>query len=126
MKSLGDISEVEFLLTALKNSITSCVPWGEKPYEVITDYKNNIKKVQVKSTNSLREDNYYQIGLRKKNGELKYQRGDFDIIAVHIIPEYTWYIIPFDEIENKTSLYFTPLGVNSPFKKYIEAWGLLK
>jgi hypothetical protein len=52
--------------------------------------------------------------------------GTVDFIAVHLIPEDTWCIIPLKEIEGHSTLHFTPGGRRQKYEKYKEVWELLK
>ena len=49
-----------------------------------------------------------------------------DFIAVYLLPEDTWYIIPLKEIEAHSTLHFTLGGRRQKYEKYKEAWELLK
>ena len=54
--------------------------------------------------------------------------GEIDFIAVYIIPEDTWYILPVREVENRLMLLFRPKGYPrpDPYAHYREAWHLLR
>ena len=59
-------------------------------------------------------------------GARPYPPGTVDFIAVYLIAEDTWYIIPSKVIRGHSTLHFTPGGRRQKYKKYEEAWELLK
>jgi hypothetical protein len=59
---------------------------------------------------------------------LPYSKSEVDFIAVYIIPEDVWYILPVREVENRLTLLLRPKGHHRPdiYAHYREAWHLLR
>ena len=52
--------------------------------------------------------------------------GDFDYLAVYIIPRDVWYIIPFAAIQARAMISLRdPRLANGRYHRYLEAWHLL-
>jgi hypothetical protein len=67
-------------------------------------------------------------GLRTGNAAKPYQRGEFDFVAVYIIPEDTWYIIPARLVVTgkMRAILLFPSRATSKYGAYKEAWDLLR
>ena len=61
--------------------------------------------------------------VRSKN--LRYGPGKLDFFAVYLIPIDLWYIIPFDVVDDVTTLALVPRSGHK-FSQYMEAWNLLR
>lgn len=112
-KNIGELTELRFYLKAFLIGFVVSKPFGDNAkYDFIVDAKGRLSRVQVKSTNV--KDKYtagdgYRInssyGATRKNG---YTKENIDFLAVYIIPEDTWYIIPISEISGIKTIRFTP------------------
>ncbi len=51
---------------------------------------------------------------------------DFDFLALYVVPEDLWYIIPVRVALRQRSIQLTPSKESNPYHPYEEAWGLLR
>lgn len=132
-KEQGDISELEFILRVKKLGLNVLMPYSSiTKYDLIVDNGKKSIKVQVKSTSKedfqrgkLRKRTYRVATSNGRHSKNKYQEGDFDICAVHIIPENLFYLLPYHAISSKTSLFY-PEKKEHKFSQYKENWELLQ
>jgi hypothetical protein len=61
---------------------------------MVVETRGQFVRVQVKSTTALRPEGCYRCSVRGACTSPPYKRGDFDFVAVYVIPEDLWYIIP--------------------------------
>ncbi len=93
-KAQGSYYESLFTTECLKRGISVSQPEGDYlPYDLITDSRFGLKKIQVKGT------------ARKDEGSRGYRTvikpsADFDMLAIYVdIPDIrTWYVIPKDQL----------------------------
>lgn len=69
-------------------------------YDLIVDARGNLWRVQVKSTTTFGNDKYV-VGL----GSGGYTAGEVDLLAVLVVPENAWYLIPIEEASGRSQLY---------------------
>ncbi|HEX4486076.1 MAG TPA: hypothetical protein VH088_07410 [Terriglobales bacterium] len=50
----------------------------------------------------------------------------FDFVAVHVIPEEVWYIIPAEKVRGQGSVALYPRLARAKYAPYKEAWELLR
>jgi rRNA maturation protein Nop10 len=57
-----------------------------------------------------------------------YTASEIDFVAVYIVPEKTWYVLPVREVEGRQTLWFRPKRYrhSDPYAHYREAWHLLR
>ena len=55
-----------------------------------------------------------------------YEGDVFDYVAVYLIPEDLFYIIPAEKVQGQGSVALYPRLKSSKYEKYREAWELLK
>lgn len=62
------------------------------------------------------------------NSLAAYAESEIDFLAVLVIPEDTWYILPVREVLERRTLFFRPNGCagTDPYAYYREAWHLLR
>ena len=100
-KKLGDIAESIFITRCLMNNISISTPFGDnEKFDFITEHCGNIKRVQVKCTDTRINTGlgFYKVcGSRGNNSKYKYKSEDIDVLAAFIFPEQVWYIIPITE-----------------------------
>jgi len=72
----------------------------------------------------------YLVGIHHRANRIphSYTASEIDFVAVHIVPEQTWYILPVREVAEHRSLLFRPQGYarRDPYAHYREAWHLLR
>jgi hypothetical protein len=61
-------------------------------------------------------------------GPVGYSESEVDFVAVYMIPEEAWYILPVREVVKRQTLLFRPKGYHRPdiYAHYREAWYLLR
>jgi hypothetical protein len=126
-KEQGEWAELCFMTKAAGMGLRVVRPFGDSSsYDVGVECANRILRVQVKSTNHRRAGTQtYALHLHGNKPE-QYAKGTLDLFAMYLIPVDIWYILPFEEVEGKQALHFTPGGRREKYKKFREAWDLLK
>jgi hypothetical protein len=118
-KRRGEWVELQFMARAASYGLKLCKPWGDTArYDVVVEHPAGFHRVQVKSTSHLR-GHRWECNLSRQ----AYVAEDFDYLAVYIIPQDVWYIIPFAAIRARRmiSLRDPRLG-NGRYRRYREAW----
>jgi hypothetical protein len=126
-KRLGEWAELEFTAAAAKHGLQVFNPRGDSAsYDAVIETHGHFLRVQVKSTTSLRPEGCYKCNVRPARG--RYKRGDFDFLAVYVIPEDLWYIIPANRIvtPKKTAILLYTKSPTARWAPYKEAWHLLR
>jgi len=127
-KRRGEWAELEFMAAAAKHGLQVVKPMGDSAsYDAVVETGGHFVRVQVKSTASLRPEGCYKCNIRPASG-LPYNRGDFDFIAVYVIPEDVWYIIPARLVvgaNKRTAIVLYTANPTSRWAPYKEAWHLL-
>jgi hypothetical protein len=125
----GDLGEVAFLHKATELGLMVAQPYGTNhPFDFLVQGGQKIYRIQVKAVSHMRGGLYALITRRSQGRRLRaYSRSEVDFVAVYIIPEDTWYILPVREVENRLTLLFRPKGYHrpDPWAHYREAWHLL-
>jgi len=130
-KWVGEESEINFALQAIRRGFVVAKPYGENStYDFVVDYRGQISRVQVKST-SRELPNEEKCKVNISCGNRKNRRGyetlAVDFIAVHVRGLDLWYIIPTTEVARKKTLTLRPRADNiSKFNQYEEAWHLMQ
>jgi hypothetical protein len=104
------------------------LPYGHlHRYDFIVDGGRNLWRVQVK-TSSFLVRGFCRLCVYNYNSRAGYTESEIDFVAVYIIPEDTWYILPVREILERRTLFFRPNGYtgSDPYAHYREAWHLLR
>ena len=91
------------------NGYTVSIPLNDtQDYDLIVDKNNVLKKVQVKATSCKTKYNKYQVALKScggKKGETYKRIIDTKIDEVFVVTDtMEMFIIPIEEIKNKTTL----------------------
>ena len=127
---IGKIGEMQFDIDCTKRDLFCSWPTIDRNgYDCIVDNGTRLIKVQIKSSNSKQiksEGNpFYKISVRKGlKGRDSYTKDCFDVLAMYLIPEDKWYIMPFEDIYNTCiSIYIN--SEKSKYKKYENNWDLL-
>jgi hypothetical protein len=128
-KHLGDVAETLFLVRALERGLHLSKPYGDNDrYDWIVVNDRDILRVQVKSTSNVAHGLYKVNSGRRTNARVvPYSPTEVDILAVHVVPEDTWYIIPVADLHGRVTLLFYPRSHPKPglYGAYREAWHLL-
>ena len=85
--------------------------------------------MQVKGSSHLNYGLYFINCGRHCNGRIvSYTAAEIDFFAAYIIPEDTWYILPVQLVEGRTSVLFRRKDDRKPglYDAYREAWHLLR
>src|SRR5437763_5979674 len=125
MKKQGELTEMKFQLKAASADLSVAKPYGDNvPYDTVVVGRRPYL-VQVKSTTYFRKGAY--VVNIDRLGRF-YQRGDFDFLAVLVIPEDVWYIIPFSAIAGYRTLQIHSPKPNSRnrFNRFRERWDLFQ
>jgi hypothetical protein len=70
-------------------------PYGTHPFNFILQGGQNLWRVQIKAVAYMREGLYDVTICHSQGRKLRnYTRSEIDFVAVYIIPEDTWYILP--------------------------------
>ena len=125
----GDLGEVAFLHKATELGLMVAQPYGTMhAFDFIVHGAQSIYRVQVKAAAHLRKGLYAVNVCRSQGGKLRpYLASEVDFIAVYIISEKTWYIVPVREVVDRRMLMFRPKGFDGRdlYGHYREAWHLL-
>jgi len=126
----GVTMEARFLWDALSRDLGVAIPFGSfLPFDVVVMTAANNYRVQVKYTTTARSAGWI-VNVQRAGG-VRYQKGDFDILAA-LDPNNTWYIIPFDALQGRKAIrlprrpQFTRNETGFPAEKYRERWELFK
>ena len=129
-KERGEWAELCFMVRAMEEGLQVGRPWGDSRYDVGADYKDLRWRVQVKSTEYVRRGKSYSLNVMGP-GRKPYEDGTIDFVAVFLIPEDAWYILPYDRMRNKRgerlcSIHFTAGSLREKYAEFKEAWHLLR
>jgi hypothetical protein len=123
-KRRGEWVELRFMAAAAENDLNVTRPWGDSAqYDFILEHQGRFLRIQVKSTQFFDRGCY---PCAVKGSRWPYADDAFDFLAVYVLPEDLWYIIPKNILANQASVALRPATQNSKYAKYLGAWGLLK
>jgi len=124
-KRRGEWAEMRFMAMATENGIEVSKPYGETAhYDFAVEHDGKFARVQVKSTYAKQGRSGYACALRGGMGP--YGPNDFDFVAIYVIPEDLWYIIPTKNLRGRYTLGLYPNLKNARYERYREAWHLLR
>jgi hypothetical protein len=126
----GEQGELAFLSMASSLGFALSLPYGHmQRYDFLLDTGTKIWRVQVKTTNHML-NGLYLVGThhRANRRSLAYTEAEVDFVAVYILPEKTWYILPVRGVTEHRQLLFRPKGYHrrDPYAHYREAWHLFR
>jgi hypothetical protein len=126
----GELGELAFLSKASSLGFDLSLPYGQgRRYDFVVDCGRNLWRVQVKTTEHML-NGLYLVGIhhRANRRAHNYTESEIDFVAIYILPEQTWYILPVREVTEHRSLLFRPKGYHrrDPYAHYREAWHLLR
>src|SRR5579862_2848714 len=123
-KLRGEWAEMRFMARAAEEGLCVTKPFGEMArYDFAVEYKGSFARVQVKSTMFV-DRGGYSCSVRGWSGP--YEGDPFDFLAVYVIPEDVWYIIPAVKFHMQGSIALYPRLKKSKYGSYKEAWQLLR
>jgi len=124
-KLRGEWAEMYFMTCAAEHGLRVSRPYGEMThFDFVIGHRGCLLRVQVKSTLS-RKDNGYGCAVRASQAR-HYGADDFDFLAVLVVPERVWYIIPAGLVLGKRKIFLFPDSPKSKYAPYKEAWRLLR
>ena len=105
-------------------------PYGTSyRFDFIVQGGPNLWRMQIKSASQI-SGHLFSVSICRNKGRraLPYSESEIDFVAVYIIPEDTWYILPVREVVGRVCLLFRPKGYHRPdiYAHYREAWHLLR
>jgi hypothetical protein len=126
----GELGEVAFMHKAVSLGFALAIPYGHiHRYDFIVESGTKLWRVQVKTTTVKARGMYNVTICRHANRERHaYTEAEIDFVAVYIVPEDTWYILPVREVVGHMCLRFRPKGYarGDIHDYYREAWHLLR
>jgi hypothetical protein len=126
----GDLGEVAFLHKAMKLGFMVAQPYGTMhPFDFVVQGGRNLWRVQVKAAVHLRKGLYAVNIYRSEGKKLRpYTASEVDFVAVYIIPDDAWFILPVREVVDRRMLLFRPKKSwrRDIYAHYREAWHLLR
>jgi hypothetical protein len=128
-KRRGEWAELQFMAKAAKLGLGVSKPWGEfSRYDMVIETGGRFVSVQVKSTMYRGPAGCYICRIKPCQSSKPYRRGEFDFLAVYVITEDIWYIIPAGVVIHGKmgGIRLYPSDPNSKYAPYKEAWDLLR
>ena len=123
-KLRGEWAELCFTMRAAEEGLSISKPWGEVAhYDFVVEASGRFLRVQVKSTMFV-DRGGYSCSVRGASGP--YVGDAFDFLAVYLIPEDLWYIVPGALVRGQGSIALYPRLKRSKYARYREAWELLR
>lgn len=123
-KKRGEWAELKFMAAASERGFRVTKPWGETAqYDFIVEHDGRFVRVQMKST-GFKDRGGYSCSVRGSRGA--YEGDPFDFVAVYVVPEDVWYIIPEEVVRGQGSVALYPGRKRSKYGKYKEKWEGMK
>jgi len=123
-KRRGEWAEMRFMAMAAENGLEVTKPFGEMArYDFIVEHEGRFARVQVKSTIRTLGSGY---ACTMRGWRDPYGRNEFDFVAVCLVLEDLWYIIPGKNVLGKWSIALCPNSRKAKYAPYREAWYLLR
>src|SRR5882757_8667788 len=105
-KRRGEWVELRFMAAAAEHDLNVTKPWGDSAqYDFILEHNRRFLRIQVKST-QFRDGGAYPCAVR--GSHFRYDWDAFDFLAVYILPEDAWYIIPEPTFRGQASVCLRP------------------
>jgi hypothetical protein len=130
-KRRGELAEIAFAHKAISLGFPVCQPFGDSErYDFVLDGGQALWRIQVKSSTHILSGLYHVNAHRRTLGKaVPYLPSEVDFLAAYIIPEDSWFILPLDLIQSRTSLLFSPKNYyrgQGQYGPYREAWHQLR
>lgn len=130
----GAIGEATFIRRCLEQGLHPNIPYEDiLAYDVIVEGHKRSMRVQVKASTAHRKASKYTAKYRvdcrkcfiKNNAKRRYTKEDTDFLAIYLMEDDIFYIIPVEDFKGFTAVIY-PYEQKGKYKKYQEAWHLLK
>jgi hypothetical protein len=135
-KREGEIAEAGFAYKAMKMGLAVLKPLGDSErYDSVVNRGRKFVRVQVRSSQTMSRWKMYSVascykinhGSKARAEQVPYSEEEIDFLAVHLVPEDTWYLLPVAALRGRVRLnfYSEQHGKPGPEAEYKEAWGAL-
>ncbi len=131
-KQKGEWAEVCFAAEILRRGWRISRPYGDScRYDCVVDVGGNLSRVQIKAVAARSRARYrpYNVSLiHHKHYYLLYSAREVDVMAVLILPQAMWYIVPLAAIpKGRRHISFAgDKKIAGGLEKYRDAWEVLK
>lgn len=130
-KKRGEWVELQFLNRAVAFGLAVSKPWGDcTRYDFIIDCGGGrLLRIQVKGTRARLKDGYACSVHSHPPGHqpVPYTAADVDFLALYIIPEDLWYIIPVQALAGiRRGIFLSPRDPGNRYFRYLDAWHLFR
>ncbi len=124
-RARGEAAELCFIARASQFGLNVSKPLGGcLPYDVIVGYASHLHRVQAKSTMQYDpRSRRYRCQIVRADRSQPYSPDDVEFIAVYVIPEDLWYIIPMSTLRAR-HISLRPRDPRSRYYPYEERWEL--
>jgi hypothetical protein len=135
-KKRSEWVELQFMARISALGLTAAKPWGDSSrYDFIVDCDGRLIRVQVKSTtHRQRRGRGYQCHTIScgpwprgpwRRQVRHYTSKEVDFLALYVIPEDVWFIIPVTELRHsRLSVLLNPGNPKTRYFQFLEAWHL--
>lgn len=125
-KPRGEWAELQFMARAAGMGFRIAKPLGDSyRWDVVVEHEFGFHRVQIKCTSRLKDNGY--ICASHCGDNRAYTPRDVDFLAIYVIPEDTWYIIPIAAVTGiHVFLHPNPSRGSGKYAQYREAWDLLR
>ena len=106
---------------AAGRGLAVCKPWGDSlRYDFVVETEGGFLRVQVKSTIHHRGSRGYLCKVQPHRKVTQYTGLEFDFLALYVIPEDVWYIVPSRAALTRatTSIYLSPSIPGRRYERY--------
>ena len=126
-KQKGEWAEVCFAAEVLRRGWRISRPYGDScRYDCIVDVGGHLSRVQIKAVAARSNARFrpYNVSLiHHKYYYLLYSPRDVDVMAVLILPQAMWYIVPLTAVKGRRHISFAGnKEITGGLEKYREAW----
>ena len=131
-KDRGDLAEMQFMVAVASRGFVVAKPYGDnEKYDLIVDVGRRMWRVQVKSSAARHHRGFaVRASWRTSYRQISYKPSQVDFVAVTIVGEGIWYVIPVRALAGRLTINLYPFGSRrgsrNGFEKYRGAWDLLK
>ncbi len=135
-KRQGEIAEAGFVHKAMKMGLTVLKPVGDSErFDFVVNRGRKFVRVQVRSSQTMSRWKMYSVascykinhGGRAPAEQVPYTEEEIDFLAVYLVPEDTWYLLPVAALRGRVrvTLYSKAHGRPGPEAEFKEAWEAL-